>query len=165
MGLLSIFKKKTEPEVAAVPSDGIKALGDGVLFEDGIFLKWGSDIEGDKLYTKKEFRADRIIYHWGERSILNGLSLYFKTVCWNHKQHNNFRSFESVEFLSEGIDAEHRFQYIKQHLENIFGEAINKEDMHPGDVSLEWKLKAIKMSLKLFNKEQPRVFFEVMIYY
>lgn len=165
MGLFSIFKKRSEPEIVAAPTDSIKGIVDGILFEDGAFLKWGSDIEAEKLYIKKEFRADRTIYHWGERAILNGLSVYYKTVCWNHKQHNNFRSFESIEFSAEGSGAEDKFNYIKHHIERLFGQAKNLEEMHPGDVSLEWKLKAIRISLKLFNKEQPKLIFEVMIYY
>ena len=73
MGLFSIFKKKTEQEAIIVPSDSIKALADGILFEnEDIFLKWGSDIEAGKRYAKKEYRADRTIYQWGELFILNG---------------------------------------------------------------------------------------------
>ena len=54
----------------AVPSDSVKALADGILFEnEGVFLKWGSDIEKDKCYAKKEYRADRTIYQWGEEGL------------------------------------------------------------------------------------------------
>ena len=144
-----------------VPTDGIEAIGDGILFDDGVFLKWGSDVERDKLYKKKEFRADRAIYHWGERSILNGLTLYFRTICWNQKQHGNFKSFEGVEFVLEGHDADEKFLDIKTRLESIFGEAKYKEDVQPGDVSLEWRVKAVKISLDILNKEWRKVRLEI----
>src|ERR1700758_4593719 len=106
MGLFSIFKKKTEAKIEVVPTDSLKALADGILFEEeNVFLKWGADPEADKKYVKKEFRADRVIYQWGERTILGGLKLPFKTICWNHKQHSDTRSFESMEFSLEGAEA------------------------------------------------------------
>jgi hypothetical protein len=162
MGLFSIFKKKTEQETIVVPSDSIKALADGVLFEnEEVFLKWGSDIEADKRYAKKEYRADRTIYQWGERVILNGLKLSLKTICWNHKQHGDTKSFESIECLAEGGDAEVKFLTIKKHLESFLDEPKAHDDLQPGELHLEWKVKAIKVSLKLFNKEQLKMHFEI----
>jgi hypothetical protein len=162
MGLFSIFKKKTEQETTIVPSDSIKALAEGVLFEtEEIFLKWGSDIGKDKCYIKKEYRADRTIYHWGDRTILQGIKLPLKTVCWNHKQHGDSKSFESIEFLAEGADAEAHFQGINRHLESILGEPKAHDDLQPGDVFVEWKVKAVKVALKFYNKEQPKVHFEI----
>lgn len=161
MGLFSLFKKQPEPEIVVIPTDSIKGLVDGILFSDNVFIQWGSDIESDKLYTRKEFRADRTIYHWGERSILNGLSLYFETVCWNHKQHGNIRSFESIVFLEEGGKADQDFESIKNHVKSLFGEPSQQEDIEPGDTLLEWKIKAIKISLSLFNRDQPRVNLEI----
>ena len=160
MGLFSIFKKEPEPTV--VPKDSIKGLANGILFEgDGVFLRWGSDIEADKLYIKKEYRADRTIYHWGERSILNSLKLPFKTVCWNHKQHGETKSFESIEFSIESPDAEKYFRSVNEHIEAIFGVPKRNEDVHPDDISLEWRIKPVKISLSLYNKEYPKLNFEV----
>ncbi|MBS1531626.1 MAG: hypothetical protein JSU01_15070 [Bacteroidetes bacterium] len=162
MGLFSIFKKKQEPEKVIIPTDGIKALADGILFEDGdVFLKWGADIEASKFYAKKEYRADRVIYQWGEKSILNGLKLPLKTVCWNHKQHGDIKSFESVDFLVEGEAAEGQFRSLKEHIENIFGAPKSYDDLQPGEVSLEWKIKAVKIALNFFNKERPKVQLEI----
>lgn len=163
MGLFSIFKKKSEePGAVTVPSDGVKALADGILFEgEKVFLKWGEDIEVGKLYAKKEYRADRTIYQWGERTILNGLRLPFKTVCWNHKQHGDTKSLESLEFLCEEEDAGDQFQAIRSHIETILGESRQYEDMEPGEVALEWRIKAIKVGLNLYNKERPKVKFEI----
>lgn len=162
MGLFSIFKKKAEPEAVVIPADGIKAIADGILFEEeGIFLKWGADIEADKFFIKKEYRADRTIYQWGERMVLNGLKLPFKTVCWNHKQHGDIKSFESMEFLLEGGDAEGQFQSVKKHIEAIFGEPKAHEDLQPGEVSLEWKIRAVKIALNFYNKERPKVQLEI----
>ncbi|MGZ3751439.1 MAG: hypothetical protein ACXVIY_06525 [Mucilaginibacter sp.] len=162
MGLFSIFKKKAEPETVAVPSDSIKALPEGILFEnEEFFLKWGSDIEADKRYAKKEYRADRTIYQWGERVLLNGIQLPLKTVCWNHKQHGDIKAFESIEFTGEGNEAAGKFQAIKDHITGILGEPKQHEDLQPGEVSLEWKVKAVKVSLNFFNKEHPKVHFEV----
>ena len=159
MSFFSIFKKK--PESKAVPADGNKTIVDGILFEDGVFLKWGSDIEIDKLYTKKEYRADRVIYHWGERSLLNGLTLYFKTICWNHKQHEDTKSFESIDFVSEDSDAETVFEKVKRHLTAIFGEPRQEDDVKQGDIALEWKVKGFKISLNLCYKDRKKVHLEV----
>ena len=148
MTFFSIFRKKLEQEQRRV--DGIKEIVDGILFEDRIFLKWGSDIEGDKLYTKKEYRADRTIYHWGERSILNGLTLYFKTICWNHKQNGDIKSFESIDFLSEDNDAEAIFEKAKAHLIEIFGEPKLEEDVKQGDIVFRMESKGCEDFLKPF---------------
>jgi hypothetical protein len=162
MGLLSIFKKRKNEEAAAVPSDSIKALSDGILFEgENVFLKWGSDIQADKRYIKQEYRADRTIYQWGERAILNGLKLPFRSVCWNQRQHGDIKSFESIEFSAEGGETEVLFGTIRKHLESIFGEPKAHEDLQPGDMAFEWKIKAVKVDLKFFNKEKPTVHFEV----
>ena len=161
MGLFSIFKKKTEPKATIIPSDSIKALAEGILFEnEEFYLKWGSDIEADKRYAKKEYRADRTIYQWGERVLLNGLKLPLRTVCWSQKQHGDTKAFESIEFSAEGGDAEQKFQAIRKHLESILGEPKTDEDLQSGDIALEWKVKAVKVALKFFNKEQPKVHFE-----
>src|SRR5581483_8336408 len=101
------------------------------------------------------FRADRVIYQWGERTILGGLKLPLKTVCWYQKQHGNTGSFEAIDFLLQGQGAEDCFRSIRRHLEDIFGEPKQPEDLKPGDLSLEWRIKAVKISLKFFNKEQP----------
>ena len=159
MTFFSIFKRK--PESKAVPADGNKTIVDGIVFEDAFFVKWGSDIEGDKLYTKKEYRADRVIYHWGERSVLNGLTLYFKTICWNHKQHGDTKSFEAIDFTSEDIDTEAVFEKIKKHLIEIYGKPRLEEDVKQGDIALEWRIKAIKISLNLFYKDRKKVHLEI----
>jgi hypothetical protein len=162
MGLFSIFKKKAEQGAMQVPPEGIDALAEGVWLEDEhIFLRWGADIEADKLYMKKEYRADRTIYHWGDRVVLQGLKIPLKTVCWNHKQHGDVKSIESVEFLTEGTSAAVFFADIKRHLEIILGEAKVHDDLQPGDLALEWKVKAVKVALKFFNKEKPKVHFEM----
>ena len=159
MTFFSRFKKKPEPEV--VPADSVKAIAEGVLFEDAFFIKWGSDIEVDKKYIKKEYRADRTIYHWGEQSILNGLMLYFKTICWNHKQQGDRKSFESIDFLSEEREAETIFENAKAHFIKLFGEPKLEEDVKQGDIALEWKVKAIKISLNLFYKDRKKVHLEI----
>jgi hypothetical protein len=159
MTLFSIFKRQPEPKV--IPTDSVKAIVEGVLFEDEFFIKWGSDIEADKKYIKKEYRSDRTIYHWGERSILNGLTLYFKTTCWNHKQHGETKSLESINFLSEDSEAKGIFEKTKEHLIGIFGEPKSAEDVKHGDIALEWKIKAVKISLNLFYKDQEKVYLEI----
>jgi hypothetical protein len=159
MTFFSRFKKKLGPEV--VPTDSVKAIADGILFEGSFFIRWGSDIESDKKYIKKEYRADRVIYHWGEKSILNGLSLYFKTICWHHKQHGDTKSFESIDFVSEEADAEDIFKMTKSHLTTVFGEPKLEEDVKQGEIALEWKVKAIKVSLNLFYKDRKKVHLEI----
>ena len=150
------------PDSKVTPVDGIKAIVDGILFEDdGVFIKWGSDIEIDKLYIKKEYRADRTIYHWGERPILKGLNLYFKTICWNHKQNGDTKLFESIDFLSEEGEVETIFEKAQTHLVEIFGEPKQEKDVKEGDLALEWKVKAIKISLNLFYKDRKKVHLEI----
>ena len=41
------------------------------------------------------------------------------------------------------------------------GEPKVHEDLQPGDIALEWKVKAVRVALKLFNKEHPKVHFEM----
>jgi len=162
MGLFSFLKRKPESEETVVPANGIKALAEGILFEDdGIFLKWGSDPEAGKYYAKKEFRADRVIYLWGEKSILGGLRLPFKTICWHHKQHGDTRAFESLEFSLEGADAKDKFQELKDYIEPILADPRVPEDIKQGDLLLEWRIKAVKISLSFFNKENPKVLLEI----
>ncbi|HEY4324538.1 MAG TPA: hypothetical protein VGN20_11150 [Mucilaginibacter sp.] len=162
MTLFNFFKKKPAQAVLDVNGKkGFELISDGILFEPEVFVKWGSDIELGKLYAKKEFRADRTIYHWGERSILNGLTLYFKTICWNHKQHGDIKSFESIDFLSEDKDSEVIFENAKAHFNGIFGEPECQEDVKEGDIALEWKVKAVKISLNLFHKEKKKVHLEI----
>ncbi|MBS1524299.1 MAG: hypothetical protein JST19_01540 [Bacteroidetes bacterium] len=162
MSLFSFFKKKPEPEAVVVPADGVKAIAEGILFEgEDIFLKWGADIEAVKLYAKKGYRADRTIYEWGEKTILKGLTLPLRTVCWNHKQHGETKSFESIDFLAEGDAADEYFKATRKHLEGIFGEPKQHDDLQPGEVSLEWKIKAVKISLNFFNKERPKTYLEI----
>ena len=159
MTFFSIFKKKSGSE--GTSTGGTKEIVEGILFDEQVFIKWGSDIEADKLYTKKEYRADRTIYHWGERSILNGLILYFKTICWNHKQHSGIKLFESIDFLSEESGSNVIFENIKSHLTNVFGEPRQEEDVKQGDISLVWKVKAVKISLNLFYKDRKKVHLEI----
>lgn len=162
MTFFSIFKKKPEPAVVNISGQtGIDLLGDGILFDPNDFLQWGADIESDKLYARKEYRADRTIYHWGERSILNGLKLYFKTICWNHKQHGGIRSFESIDFLAEDIEAESEFERVKTHLAGVFGEPKKEIDVQQGDIALQWKIKAVRISLNLFYKDRSKVHLEI----
>jgi len=159
MTFFARFKKKPESEFT--PTDSVRAIVDGILFEDAFFVKWGSDIEGDKKYIKKEYRSDRVIYHWGEQSILNGLSLYFKTICWNHKQNGDIKSFESIDFISEDNNADTIFEKAKTHLIGIFGDPKQEEDVRHGDIALEWKVKSIKISLNLFYKDRKKVHLEI----
>jgi hypothetical protein len=159
MTFFSIFKKKPDSETGS--TNGTKEIVDGILFDEQVFIKWGSDIEVDKLYTKKEYRADRTIYHWGERSILDGLTLYFKTICWNHKLHGGIKSFEAIDFLSEESGSEAIFENIKSHLTKVFGEPKREEDVKQGDISLEWKVKAVMISLNLFYKDRKKVHLEI----
>lgn len=162
MTFFSIFKKKPEPSVVNISGKtGIDLIGDGILFGQSDFLQWGADIEANKLYVKKEYRADRTIYHWGDRSILNGLTLNFKTICWNHKQHGDTKSFEAIDFLSDDNEAEVIFEKAKAHLISLFGEAKLEEDVKQGDIALEWKIKATKISLNLFYKERKKVHLEI----
>jgi len=162
MTLFKFLKKKPEASVVDIAGKtGVDLIGNGILFDQDVFLNWGADIESDKLYTRKEYRADRTIYHWGERSVLNGLTLYFKTICWNHKQNGDTRSFESIDFLSEDSDAETGFNKAKAHLTEIFGQPKQEEDVKEGDIALEWKKGAVKISLNLFNKERKKVHLEI----
>src|SRR6195952_5117503 len=120
MTLFKFLKKKSESSFIDIAGKtGVDLIENGVLFDADVFLNWGADIESDKRYTRKEHRADRTIYHWGERSVLKGLTLYFKTICWNHKQNGDTKSFESIDFLSEDADAETIFNKPKTHLTEV----------------------------------------------
>jgi hypothetical protein len=148
MGLFDFFKKKDEPLIT--DGNGIKLLSQGLLLEDSdIFIPWDTPIDQYKLYSKKEFRADRVIYNWGERRILNGLPLDLVTVCWNHKQDGNIRKFGSVEFLAAGDEAQKYFELIMGHLNDNLGTA-RKADV---DFSLlEWRMGGAKLILELLDR-------------
>jgi hypothetical protein len=66
-----------------------------------------------------------------------------------------------MDFSMEGDGAEAKFDIIKKHIESILGEAKQQEDLEPGEVSLEWKVKAVKISLNFYNRDQPKVHLEI----
>ena len=148
MGLFNFLRKKPEPGNTEV--NGIKALNNGILFEDdSVFLPWESPIEQGNFYIKKEYRADRLIYHWGERRILNGLVLDLKTVSWNHLQDGSIRKFSSIEFSAEGESTEGFFKLIADHLNVHLGPAKSSED---NLLSLEWKMGGARLILELLDR-------------
>jgi hypothetical protein len=146
MGLFSFFRSKTETQ--GTYDDSFKALKDGVLFEDNNYLlKWGAAIEQEKSYFKRELRADRNIYNWGERVILSGLILNLTTVVWKNGG-DDFEYYPPLEFLAEGEDAEKYLQIISSHLEKHIGPPVRKEN----GAMLEWGVDDVRLSLFLFEQ-------------
>jgi hypothetical protein len=149
MGLFTFLKPKYNPKPDVTYSDSVQALHAGILFEDsGEFLGWDVPIEENQLYVKKGYRADRIIYEWGDRVILNGLKLPLSTILWKHK--DDGKDVPVVEFSATKEDAEKYFKIILTHLERIFGtpKTIAEE---PGNL-LEWKVGIVKVTLHLYEQ-------------
>jgi hypothetical protein len=154
MGLFDFFKRKEEINFSAEKELG-KVLNSGVYFEDtDDFLKWGVAIKDLAKYVtvKEKIFADRSVYSWGEHSILNGLTLDFTTVCWNHKQEGAARRFNSIEFQAVGDDIEEKYvDTITAHIEKIFGKA-NEKVVGAESVTLEWIINDARIYLYFFEQ-------------
>jgi len=159
MGLFSFFKPKPQAKIEINYDDAIKALQAGVLFEDnGDFLQWDIPIEQSKLYINKGYRADRTIYEWGKRTILNGLQLPLSTILWKHKDDGS--DIPAIEFSAVKEDAKKYFQMISAHLEKTFGSPKIIEE-EPGNL-LQWKVGIIKVTLHLFEQyHTDKVLFQI----
>lgn len=148
--MLSFFKRKSKQNEAT------PTLNRGVLFEDtGNFLEWGKSTEDlAKIFAaKKIYRADRIIYEWGEHKILKGLELNLVTTHWTNDLNNRGDQFSKIEFNVEGKeDSKQYFEsIILSHLKKHYGEGNIKGELP--DVSYEWKQGYVKLHLYLFNNK------------
>jgi hypothetical protein len=149
MGLFTFFKPRPNPKPDVKYSDAVQALHAGILFEDsGEFMGWDVPIEENQLYVKKGYRADRTIYEWGDRVILNGLKLPLSTILWKHK--DDGKDVPAIEFSAVKEDAEKYFELISAHLKKTFGppKTIDEES---GKL-LEWKVGIVKVTLHLYEQ-------------
>ena len=147
--MLSFFKRKSTGDKEEI------SLSQGIFFEDTKqFLEWGRSTEQIAKFfnAKKIYRADRIIYEWGEHKILNGLELKLYTVRWTNDLNNRPDQFGKIEFNVEGQEVSKQYFYsIFEHIEKQYGEREPEGEMP--DISYEWKLGYIKIRLCLFNNK------------
>ena len=154
MDLFRFFKRKEEVKIDFRDEKDIsKIIGIGVFFEDiDKFLRWGSPIKvlAREVTAKEKIFADRVIYNWGEHSILGGLKLELTTVCWDHKQESSVRKLESIEFRAAGNDIAEKYkQIITAHIEKVFGKP-GKSDASTESVTLEWIINDARIFLYFF---------------
>ena len=53
------------------------------------------------------------------------------------------------------------FEKAKEHITELLGEPKLVEDVKQGDIALEWKVKAVRISLNLFYKDRKKVHLEI----
>jgi hypothetical protein len=154
--LFRFFKRKEKINIDfRGEKDLSKIINTGIFFEDiDRILKWGSPIKdlAKEVSAKEKIFADRVVYNWGEHSILSGLVLDFSTVCWNHKQEGSIRRFKSIEFRAVGDDIEEKYvEPITARIEKIFGKA-NEKDVGAESVSCEWVINETRILLYFFEQ-------------
>ena len=165
MGLFNFFTRKADPvTVYSGNNNSFEILNEGILFEEThILLKWGTDIEETikAVQGRKERRSDRTIYHWGEHTILNGLTLDLTTVYWDHIAGDDVKRFTHIEFLSMGDQhAEKQLELITAHLEKQQGPPV-KGKLNEPDISLGWKTKGVIFSLEYYERYAYKLHFEI----
>ncbi len=165
MDFLKIFRRRTDPIFLYNSNkSGYELLNEGLLFEEtNTFLKWGTAIEelSNKNQVRKERRSDRTIYRWGEQTILSGLRLDLSTIYWDHQAVNDVKRLNSIGFWSIGDkEAEKHLERISSHLEEKLGLPVRKE-IDKQDVSLEWRIKEIKLSINYFERHAYKLHFQI----
>lgn len=165
MGFLDIFKRRKTEDID-FNGDIVKLINKGLLFEDEqIFLKWNEPVAEIKkrITVPEKLFADRAVYNWGERCILNGLKLPLTTAFWYNKPDSDGKLFRGVEFNIEGNETvEEHFKYIKEHLEEHLKVPVNKEDTAIS-IYIEWIGGDVKVSLYRYEKYSvKRLKFEIV---
>jgi len=163
--LFNFLKRKQPPAAVDINGkNGFELINDGVLFEDTkTFLRWGADIdESAKLAQhKKERRSDRVIYHWGEHIVLNGLTLDLSTVYWDHIAGNELKRFTHVEFLSLGDRyAEKKLNIISGYLEQLLGPPAKGKLLEP-DISRSWRTRDVIFVLEYYERYAHKLHLEI----
>jgi hypothetical protein len=143
-----------------------KVINRGIYFEDtDQFLKWGTPIKelAKQLPVKEKLFADRVVYNWGEHTILSGLKLEFTTIFWNHKDESRYKKFNAIEFWAIGNDiAEESLKLISDHIEKHFGEPARKEVSEKA-IELEWFVNDVKLYLYFFEQYANKLHFEISL--
>jgi hypothetical protein len=163
MGLFDFFRKKEEINFKKEEDFG-KILNQGIYFEDtDQFLKWEMQVkELAKVITVKEkIFADRVVYNWGEHTILGGLKLEFTTIFWNHKDESRYKKFNAIEFWAIGNEtADEYLKLISAHIEKHFGKPARKEVSEKA-IELEWIINEVRIYLYFFEQYANKLHFEI----
>jgi hypothetical protein len=166
MTLLNFFRKKPESFIITYNGDksGKDLIIDGLLFEgSNTFIKWGADLEDivKTIEVRKERRSDRTIYHFGKRTILNGLYLELAGVFWNAKN-EDLKLFGSVEFLSIGDKgAKEQLEMIASHIEKEIG-TPGKNEIIGFDVLKVWSIEDVRISLNFLERYSNKLHFQII---
>jgi len=154
MGMLKLFSNRRSSSEQVDSKRGNEILNEGILFEDrDEFLKWGSSIRKlSNTIRNKKISGDRTVYYWGKHTVLNGLELDLTTMFWRYRIESLFKKFNHIEFWAIGDkEAENYLELIRGHIENQFGNPT-KEETENREVSLEWEINNVKISLYFFEQ-------------
>jgi hypothetical protein len=164
MSLFDFFRRKVKVKFDINNSSLNELLGHGILFEDNNkFLPWGTPVKdlSKEIEVKEKLFADRSVYNWGERTILNGLMLPLTTTYWNHREDSVYKIFKSVVFSVSGNDESKEYlELIKNKLEKEFGEAQSKEATYT-EIILEWIVNDTRLNLHFFEQYTNKLIFEI----
>ena len=164
MGLFDFFKGKKKVKFDINNRSLTELLGHGILFEDNNkFLGWSMPVKelSKEVEVKEKLFADRSVYHWGEHTILKGLTLPLTTTYWNHREDSVYKIFKSLNFSVTGNDeAKEKLDLILAHLEKEFGEARSKE-ITDTEVIFEWIVSDTRLNLHFFEQYINKLNFEI----
>ena len=157
MGLFDIFKKK---RIEIDLNDEItKLIAHGILFEeDAAFLYWNEPVAEirKRINVTEKLFADRVVYHWGEHIILNGLKFNLTTIFWYNDPDSEGKRFRSIEFQTDNSDDTDLYStQIKAHIGNNFKAGVNKEITDTSEY-FEWLVGEVKLSLYTYEKYSVR---------
>lgn len=129
-----------------------------------IKLTWGLPIEQlhSEFGKKKQEKGDRTIYDWGERTILNGLTLHLSSMFWNFQERPDERKLTKLDFWAIGDNtATEWFDRITDHLRTNFGEPTKKNEERLPDKIWIWNLGSLTLTLNFFEQHTSRLCFSV----
>jgi len=146
MGFKQDFRKVKNEEL-------ITNLETGILFEDnGEFLQWNDSFKDIEKHCKEvEVKDDRVIYHFGEHKILNGLTCHLSAMRWNDISENG--SFSCVDyFLGFDAAAIDNVNLISKHLKQELGEPSKEESWDDDEMLKEWKYDKVQIILNTWER-------------
>ena len=129
-----------------------------------IKLTWGTPIEQlhSEFGTGKQEKGDRTIYEWGERTILNGLTLHLTSMFWNFEEKPNERQLKNIDFWAIGDSSATKwFEQIAEHLQSNYGEPTEKNEEYPPDKIWKWNINGVTLTLNFFEQHAYKLCFSI----
>ena len=144
-------------------------LNDGLFFEDtNVLVKWNKPIKSLKhLYTIADSSADRTIYDWGVRHVLNGLKLEITTMFWNDSTLPSLRTLSEVDHWVVGdTKSFSEFTRLSNHIIENYGEPSSKDDdtsNGPEEREWIWDQGVVEVRLILFEQHCYKMVLSVVL--